>query len=458
MTAAPVSLAPPVRHRLPRRVLAALSGPSITSSALSLPLVAFLPEFYSGSLGVSLATVGTVFMLVRLLDIAIDPLLGGLMDRTHTSMGRYRPWLMLAAPMIMLSMGMLFMAKPGVGPLYLTGWLLLAYGGWSVLSLSQLALAANVSPDYHERSRIYGWWQVAFFIGMIASMLTPKVIAMLGFTSAAAGMRGMAWLVILATPILVAITVLVVRERPIPVTQKGGGLREYFGLMRNRTVQNLLTCEALLGIAGGATSTLTVFYFTRVAGLSRVDVGLFLIGAFVTGLAVTPLWSRLANRIGKHRALALAAVLSGGAQSLFLLLPHGNFYAALAVQSSTGIAYGAISLLTRAMTADISDEERLRTGQERTGLLYALLIGVWKVGQAVSVGGMFYLLSFIGFDPDAGAHNSARALIGVQTLFIGIPIVLSLCAAWVAWRYPLTAERHLEIRRQLEARDGAVAT
>ena len=450
------SLPTPVRHHLPRRVLAALSGPSITSSALSLPLVAFLPEFYSGSLGLSLALVGTVFMVVRLLDIVVDPLLGGLMDRTHTPMGRYRPWLILAAPLIMVSMAMLFMAKPGVGAFHLMGWLLVAYAGWSVLSLSQLALAANVSPDYHERSRIYGWWQIAFFIGMIVSMLTPKLIANMGFTSASAGMQGMAWLVIIGTPIFIAIAVLVVRERPIPINQKGGGLREYFGLMRNRTVQSLLSCEALLGIAGGATSTLTIFYFTRVAGLSRVDVGILFIGTFVAGLLVTPLWSRLANRIGKHRALAAAAIVSAVAQSLFLLLPHGNFYAALAVQASTGIAYGAISLLTRAMTADISDEERLRTGQERTGLLYALLIGVWKVGQAVSVGGMFYLLSLVGFSAAENAVNPASALLGLQVLFIGIPIVLSLCAAWVAWRYPLTPERHLEIRIQLEARDAEV--
>lgn len=457
MAAPSSSLDPAAGDRLPRRVLAALSGPTITSSALSLPLVAFLPEFYSGSLGLGLAQVGSVFMAVRLLDIAVDPLLGGLMDRTHTPMGRYRPWLLLAAPMIMLSMAMLFMARPGVDAVYLAGWLLLAYGGWSVVSLAQMALAANVSPDYHERSRIYGWWQVAFFIGMIASMLTPKAVAGLGFASPAAGMQAMAWLVIIGTPIFVSIAVLVVRERPIARDRKGGGLREYFGLMRNRTVQNLLACEALLGIASGATATLAVFYFTRVAGLNRVDVGLLLIGAFLVGMAVTPLWSRLANRIGKHRALALAAVVSAASQMLFLVLPHANFYAALAVQASTGIAYGAISLLTRAMTADVSDEERLRTGQERTGLLYALLIGVWKVGQAVSVGGMFYLLSVIGFDPAAGAANSTKALWGVQALFIGLPVVLSLSAAWVAYRYPLTAERHRDIRRQLDAAAGRAA-
>ena len=102
-----------------------------------------------------------------LLDIGFDLFIGGVMDRMKTRFGRYRPWLAIAAPIIMLSMGMLFMARPGVGPLYLTGWLLIAYAGWSIMTLAQLALAANVSPDYHERSRIYGWWQIAFSNGMI---------------------------------------------------------------------------------------------------------------------------------------------------------------------------------------------------------------------------------------------------------------------------------------------------
>jgi Na+/melibiose symporter-like transporter len=445
---------PKARHRLAPLTLAALSGPSIPLSALSLPMVAFLPEYYSGELGLNLAVVGTVFMIVRLLDIAFDPLLGGIMDRTHTAMGRYRPWLMVAVPMIMLAMYQLFMAKPGTGPLHLTIWLLVAYAGWSIMALSQLALAANVSPDYHERSRIYGWWQVAFFIGMISAMLMPKIASLFGLSSPASGMRAMAWLVIALTPIMVFFAVAIVRERPIDPAMKGGGLREYFGLMRHPAVQRLLACEGLMGLASGATSTLAVFFFTRWLNLGRADVGLLLIGHFLLGLAFTPLWSWLANRIGKHRALGIATLAYAGVQSLFLFVPANNLLAALVIQSCAGLSYGATSALPRAMTADVADEQRLETGQERTGLLYALLIGVWKIGQALSVGIMFYVLSWIGFDPAPGVANPASALNGLAMLYVGLPILLSLLAAVVAFRYPLTAERHAAIRAELERMDA----
>ena len=435
----------------------ALAGPSIPLAALSLPLVVYLPAYYSGSLGLNLAAVGTVFMLVRLIDIGFDPFIGGVMDRMRTRYGRYLPWLVIAAPLIMVSMGMLFMAHRGVSTVYLTFWLLLAYAGWSIMSLAQLALASNVSPDYHERSRIYGWWQIAFSIGMIGAMLMPKIVSLFGAAGQADSMAAMAWFVIVLTPITVIIAVARVRERPLATTERGGGAREYFELLRNPTVQRLLACEALFGIAGGATSTLALFFFTRTKGLDAADIGLLFITHAIMGLLFTPLWSGLAIRVGKHRALAVAGVLYAMGQIAMLSVPAGQIVLLLAAQSVTGIAYGGASLLPRAMVADVSDEERLRTGQERTGLLYALLIGVWKVGQAISVGLMFWTLALFGFDPAPNAANASSAVLGLQVLYVGMPIVLCLCAAGVAIRYPLTAERHSRIRHELEQRDAACA-
>lgn len=436
--------------RLPRGVMVALAGPSIPLAALSLPLVVYLPAFYTGTLGLDLATVGSVFMIVRLLDIAFDPFIGGVMDRVETRAGRYRPWLVAAAPIVAVAMAMLFMAPRGVGALYLTWWLLVGYAGWSIMGLAQLALGANVSPDYHERSRIYGWWQIAFSIGMVLSMLMPRLAAMIGATGTADSMAAMAWLVIVLAPATVALTVLIVRERPVAVRRAGGGVQAYLDLLRHATVQKLLACEGLLGLAGGATSTLALFYFTRIKQLDIANLGLLLIGHAVLGLAFAPGWSWLANRIGKHRALGCAALLYQVGMVAILLAPPRQLVAVVAAQGVVGIAFGGATLLPRAMIADISDTERLRTGQERTGLLYALLLGVSKIGQALAVGILFYALALIGFDPAAGGANTAAALAGLQLLYVGLPIILCLLAAWSAFRYPLTAERHAAVRRELD--------
>jgi Na+/melibiose symporter-like transporter len=436
---------------VPRSLIAALAAPGIPLAALSLPLVVYLPSFYSDQLGLGLASVGSVFLAVRLIDILFDPFIGGIMDGLETRLGRYRPWLLLSAPLIMLSMSMLFMARPGVGVLYLTGWLLVAYGGWSVMSLAQLALAANASPSYYERSRVYGGCQLAFFVGLIAVLLLPKLLTFIGTGGPFASMTIMAWLVIVLTPLTVLITCLVVRERPVTTRHPGNGLRDYFDLMRNRTALRLIACEGMFGLALGVTSSLALFFFTRVKGLALENMGILLVGYAVVGLASIPVWSRLANRIGKHRALGLSGLCYATAQGLYLVTPAAHFIALAAVQAFAGISYGAILLLPRAMIADVSDQERLRTGQERTGLLFALLIGVGKIGQALSVGLTFYGLQLLGFSASASGHNSPGALLGMQLLYVGLPAVLSLAAAALAFRYPLTAALHAQIRQELEA-------
>src|SRR3546814_4148906 len=93
-----------------------------------------------------------------------------------------------------------------------------------------------------------------------------------------------------------------------------------------------------------------------------------------------------------------AATLDCLGHCAFLAIPAGQLAALGLCYALTGIAYGATSLLPRAMMADISDEEQLQHGVERSGLLFALLIGVWKIGQAVSVGLIFVCLSLLDFN------------------------------------------------------------
>lgn len=392
-------------------------------------------------------------MIVRIIDITFDPLIGGWMDRTRTRMGRYRPWLAAGAPMIMIGMLMLFTASPGVGPIYLMGWLIVAYGGWSILGLAQLALAANASPDYQERSRIYAWWQFAFMLGMVATMLIPKLLALAGRPGQAGAMNMMAWFVFVVTPLMTGFTLLMVRERGEVGASHGGGIGVYLRLARRADVRIVLLGELLLGLAAGTTTTLAIFFFALGKGIAPADVGLILIGQFVVALLVTPMWTWLAGRLGKHRALALAAVGSGFVQIPLYLMPGGNLLIAIAIFSLVGLFYGAIAMLPRAMIADCADANRLDTGHDSTGLLFALLIGIWKIGQALSVGLLFSILEWIDFNPALDAKNTVEALERLQLLYCFVPLSLSLVAALNLLYYPLTGARHAVIRAALAVRD-----
>jgi Na+/melibiose symporter-like transporter len=116
----------------------------------------------------------------------------------------------------------------------------------------------------------------------------------------------------------------------------------------------------------------------------------------------------------------------------------------------SGLPYAASNQISRAMMADAADEERLASGADHTGLLYAILTGTAKIGAALAVG-----VTFVGLDKLAGFdassdHNSPTAILGLHTFFLGVPGVLFVLAALLLIRYPLTRRRHDEIRQALE--------
>lgn len=442
----------------PRRsnaVLAAFSGPCLPLAAFGVALPVTLPEFYATFVGLELGVVAAVFMAVRLIDIVFDPFIGWGMDRTRTRFGRYRPWMALSTPMLMLAAYMMFvMVRPGAPPIYLFGWLLFLYLGFSIGTLGQLGWAAVLAPQYDQRSRVYGWWQVFNIIGVVLILVLPTVVVQTGIGTYADGVRIMGWAIVIALPVTIGLAMLAVPE---PVTTGGqphGSLGAYLSLFKKPVVRKLLLSDLLLGMAPGITGSLLFFFFGQIKGYDHTQAGLFMLFYFVAGLCGAPFWAWYATRVGKDRGLAVASVVSAVLYVGATLVPGGNFVLTAVVMFIAGLPYAAGLFLTRAMMADAGDEERFETGVDRTGLMLSILSATTKIGHVVALI-PYFILDRVGFRAVPGpAGNSDMALLTLQILFIALPGVLLVLAGVVLKNYPLTAKRHDEIRAALEARDA----
>jgi Na+/melibiose symporter-like transporter len=440
--------------RRPNRVLAAFAASCLPYAALGLPVYVTLPEFYASHIGVSLAAVSLIFLLVRLADIVVDPALGLLIDRTSTRFGRYRVWMAAAAPVLMLSVGLLFLVEPGAGAGHLALWLVVMYLGYSISLLSQTSWAAVLSPDYDQRSRIYAWWQAANILGVLAVLLIPPIVQATGRDYVEA-VRAQGLFIIALLPIALVVTLRFTPEPRGVAPPPHGGLKATLGLIAKPVLRRLLLSDLLLGAARGLIGVLFFYFFEQARGFERDQTSLMLLVYFVAGLVGAPVWAWLATRISKHRALAVASLyFAGSFAAATLLVPAGNFPAAIAALFGVGLAFGASDLLLRAMMADASDAIRLETEADQTGLLFSILNATSKLGYAISVGA-FAVLEAIGFDPAPGAVNTPEVILGLQWLFIAAPVVLLALSALVLRIYPLTPERHAEIRARLAARNGA---
>jgi GPH family glycoside/pentoside/hexuronide:cation symporter len=442
----------------PRRsnwTLAAFAAPCLPLAGLGLPLVVYLPEFYASELGLSLSQVGFAFAAVRILDMAFDPFIGGVMDGTRTRFGRFRPWFAIAAPILMLATAMLFMAKPGVTTLYLWTWLLVLYAGVSISSLSQLAWGAAISPEYNQRSRIYAWWQGGNVVGMILVLTLPALLPFVGVKGHAEAVGAMGWFVVLLLPLTVGLAVSRVPEPMITTVRERSGLAEYFKLLKRPAVARILIVDFLVGTGPAITGALFFFFFVRAKGFEKSTASLLLLLYFIGGLVGAPIWTWLSYRIGKHRALAVSSLFYAAVTLASLLIPKANVPVAAAMMFASGITYAAGAFLLRAMMADVGDEVRLDTRVERTALLYALLSGTVKIGSALAVFVTFSLLGMLGFDPKAKTGDAG--IPGLMAMFALVPAGLAITASAIVAGFPLTAKRHSEIRDALADRDLAEA-
>lgn len=443
--------------RVANRHLLAWCGPCLPLAALGLPLVVYLPPHYSGTLGLSIGTVGFLFALVRLIDIPLDPLLGSLMDRTRSRFGQFRPWLLAGACVLAIGVWLLFMARPGVSAPLAFAFLFTLYLGYSMVGLAQTSWGSRLSPDYAERARIFGWWTAMNVAGTILVLTIPPLVLKLGDAAPGAGIHAMGWFIIALLLPAALVAGCVVPEGEAPGPPHDLSFAAAARVLADRRMLLLLGIDLLASAVPAITGALFIFFFTQAKGYSQADTSVLLLFYFVAGLVAAPLWIRLATRIGKHRAVAAAIGWKGAVQLLILLIPEANLPLAGLGMAIAGIPFAAPIFLVRAMLADLLDAQRLdrreaaEPDRDTTGLAYALLNATAKLGYALPVGLLYPLLGAFGFDPAPGAANEGRAITGLTLLFIGPPMAFGLVAAWLAWRWPITASAHAEIRQRLDA-------
>lgn len=424
-------------------------------AALTVAIAIYLPRHFAAHVGISLATVGSAFALVRIIDISVDLLLGLAMDRTRTPLGRYRAWIIAGVPVLMLATYMLFIDTAGMTMTTLVIWLLVLYLGTSILALSHAAWAATLVLRYEDRSKIFGLIVAAGVVGSLMVFLTPVVLAQYGAADAIA-VPMMGWIIIAATPIAVAIVVLSTPERiREDLTEVRFRLGTYWNLVRRPTVWRIVLADFCMSLGPGWLSATVLFLLIDAKSFTLTEASILLAFSISAGFLGAPLMGRLGARISKHRALMVAGVGYAVTLIALVLTPGGILPVAVVTMFVMGFFSAAFTALIRAMAADISDELRLEQGQERAGLLYAIITLTTKAAGAFSIFLTFQVLEAVGYDAKAGAANSAAAIAGLEVASILGPTIFVLLGAACCMGYGLTAARHETIRLALAKQEAA---
>lgn len=428
----------------PRATLFAYGAPGLPLALLGLPLYVFLPAVYAADLGLGLAAVGAVLLAARALDVASDPLLGWLSDRTRSRFGRRLPWLVLGMPALLFAAWRLFLPPADAGLAYLALWSGLAYLAWTAITLPYQALGAELAGDYLERARFTAAREAAVLIGTLLAVVVAGMMQARG-AGAPGALAALFGLLLLTLPATVGFAAWRLREPPPPVAQVLGWRAGAALIAGNAPFRRLLGAWLLNGMANALPATLVLLYVEHALGLSQWT-GLFLAAYFLAGVAALPLWLALARRIGKHRAWALSMAWACLVFAVVPLLGPGDLVPFLIVCLLSGASLGADNALPAAIQADVIDHDTAGGGGGRAGLYFGLWGMATKLALALAVGVAFPLLALAGFDPAAGA-NDTRAL---ALLYAALPIALKLCAVPLAWRFPLDERAARDLRTALD--------
>jgi Na+/melibiose symporter-like transporter len=172
----------------------------------------------------------------------------------------------------------------------------------------------------------------------------------------------------------------------------------------------------------------------------------------------------MSKRFGKHKATALAIFWLSLWSAPIPFVAADQFWLFFALMMLKGSAVGALYFIPASMAADVIDIDTLRTGEQRTGLYFAMwgmvVKGAAGVGTALATAGAGYF----GFDPTcaspaliregATCTNSPGAIFALANFYSIIPAVVALASVPLLWHYPVTEERQKRLRAQIARRNG----
>ena len=225
--------------------------------AMAMPIAIYLPPLYSGSLGLTLATVGMIFTLARVWDLVTDPIMGIVIDRYGSRWGQYKHWVALAIPMVMLAIYKIFIPNPAdVTALYLGFWMLVLYLGYTMLSIAHNSWGSFLANDYDERSRLFGWREIFIIIGMVLVLAIPATMDFFGQSGTPDKVAGMGLFCLILFPLTVIPTLVVVPDK-VAERKEALGWRDMVALLRsNPLLWRLLTADFTTSFAMSATAAL----------------------------------------------------------------------------------------------------------------------------------------------------------------------------------------------------------
>lgn len=444
----------------------------------------FILLFYTQVLGLSGTVTGVILALSLLWDAISDPLIGSWSDRLCSRYGRRHPFMVYST--IPLAIGFIgLFAPPGAVvasstllAIWLLFWSLWVRTFTTTFSIPHLALCAELSSDYDERSQLMG---MRVGISFLVTVSLPAAAFIFVFnTQQGVDGRFIAenylWYGILSAGVVMAlgaITVMGTRlhtSRPDTRGEKYSlpGFRHYIDdileTFRNKGFRTILSYEIASAISWGGISAMNILVATYVFEFNTQQMAIILaMPGIVAVVLVWALLKPLGRRWQKPQLLrfALWGLLLN---SLWLLplklanmLPENDspLILALNLLNNTLFMFFFFLRITNSMSivADITDQHELEQGERKEGGFFSVMTFAIKMSTLIGplYGGI--VLDVIGLSQhDLPGEVAESVLAGLMLAVLLIAVPALLVALWYAYKIDCSKEHMQQVQGSLRER------
>ena len=402
----------------------------------------FLMIFYTDVFGISMSAVATLMLFSRFWDAINDPIIGGLSDKTHTRWGRYRPWLLFAAPLTALVLILTFWAHPDWSQTHKIIYMAVTYCilvlGYTCVNIPYGTLCGAMTQNMTERAQINTSRSVSAMIAIgIINIITIPLIEWLGNGNARQGYLLIA--ILYGTIFAVCHIFCFAKTKEVvevPVAQKIPLRLQLQAVAKNKPYLLALLGQVLFGFILYGRNADLLYYFTYVEN----DAVLFtyysmaIIIPSIIGAACFPKVFQLTSNKGWA-----ASVFAFGTGitiiALFFFSPVTSpipFYLFAALSQ---FFFSGFNTAIYAIIPYCVEYGEWRTGIRNDGFQYAFISLGNKIGMALGTALLALSLGWAGYEANTTQNEAVVAI--MRHSFSTIPGILWVVTALALFFYKL---------------------
>lgn len=434
------------------------AAPGIGFKVMGLLFATYLMKFATDVLLIAPAIMGGLIAASRLWDAVSDPLAGYLSDRTKSRFGRRRIWLYCSA--VPMGLGLMMMWSP---PTLLEGmelviWMALALWVYETASTAFFvpysALGAELTPNYHERTRFFGYVHMIGATGSIVGLFFVYLLA------GADDKRAMAFTLsmiagISVTSLVLGATYYLPERADFQNQTISNPFRVMKDVIRNPHALILLTVVGIEAFGAASVGLLVPYIIDYVLPeeslpLSRALYFPAILATYtLPQFLFAPLWIKLSNIVGKKQLWAASLWVTAG---IFVCYYFSLAFPVLIwiLSFLLGAAAGVGSVIYPSIQADVIDYDEFHTGERKEGVYLAALNLVRKSAASVTALVTGIALQLVGFEPNVEQSQTTQD--ALRALFALLPAACYVFGGLLFIRFALNETEHDTIRKTIEAR------